>query len=198
MGALQNSGIEGRVEWLGIVPDRTATLKSSPFRTVDVGFAGFPGESHGGVNRLSCARVEDLYEVDTEIRNTRQISIVSTEELAEIAKDMGLAELSPGYVGANVVISGIPCFTLVPPSSRLQFSGGATLVVDMENLPCHLPAREIEKDFPGYGKKFKRSASSRRGVTAWVERTGKIEIGGSVAMFVPAQSAWPAARTRLA
>ena len=137
------------------------------------------GESHSGLTRPACGRVEEMYEIGIPIRNTRQVTVLSSEELEAIAQEMGVGDLPPGLLGANVVITGIPAFTLVPPGSRLQFNRGVTLTVDFENLPCNLPAREIEAEMPGFGKKFKAAAANRRGVTAWVERVGTVELGES-------------------
>ncbi|HCB52621.1 MAG TPA: sulfurase, partial [Rhodobacter sp.] len=58
-------------------------------------------------------------------------------------------------VGATMVISGIPDFSHIPPSARLQNERGATIVVDMENRPCMLPAKPIEAQHPGFGARFK-------------------------------------------
>ena len=192
MQALQESGHAGVVEWIGAVGDRDVSLKSSKSAEAHLSFAGLRGEAHSGLTRLSCVRVEDLYVPDTPIRNTRQISILSAEDIEAIANDIGLAKLEPAYLGANLVVRGLPWFTLVPPASRLQFSSGATVTVDMENLPCNLPAREIETDHPGRGKKFKAAARRRRGVTAWVECEGVVRLGDAVRLFVPVQPAWPA------
>ena len=100
-------------------------------------------------------------------------------------------EIPPSAVGANLVLRGIPHLTLLPPSSRLQAESGATLVVDAENLPCQLPAREIEAKMPGRGRYFKTSAINRRGVTAWVEHEGYLRIGDRIRLFVPTQPRWP-------
>ena len=108
-----------------------------------------------------------------------------------LAADMGLDELDPALLGATLVIRGIPDLSHVPPSSRLQGPDGTTLVVDMENRPCHLPAREIDRDVPGAGGAFRRAAEGRRGVTAWVERPGALALGDALALFVPDQPAWP-------
>ena len=126
----------------------------------------------------------------TEIRNVRQLSVLSAEELAEIAARMGVDRFDPAWVGATLVVSGIPDFTHLPPSSRLQAEDGATIVVDMENLPCVLPAKPIDEDAPGLGPKFKPAAKDRRGVTAWVEREGVLRLGGMLRLHIPAQRAW--------
>ena len=130
-------------------------------------------------------RVKRQYPIGTDIRNTRQITIVSDEELAEIAQRLDIAELAPGWLGANLGIVGIPLLTTLPPSSRLIFSGGVSLVVDMENEPCDGPAKEVEQRYPGKGRLFVKNALGRRGVTAWVEREGVLEQGDIVEVHMP-------------
>jgi MOSC domain-containing protein YiiM len=130
------------------------------------------------------------YPRKTTIRNVRQLCVVSAEEMAEVARDMGLEALDYAWVGASLVLEGIPDLTHVPPSSRLQGPDGVTLVVDMENLPCQEPAVTIEKARPGEGKGFKRAAEGKRGITAWVEREGVLRLGDEVRLHVPAQRAW--------
>jgi len=142
------------------------------------------------LTRPSCSRVLSQYPRDTVIRNTRQLCVMSAEEIAAIAATMGIDALDPSYLGASLVIEGISDFTHVPPSSRLQAESGATLVIDMENRPCTLPAREIEADMPGRGKAFKPAAKDRRGVTAWVEREGILTLGERMRLHVPDQRPW--------
>jgi hypothetical protein len=188
--ALKDSGWRAEVVWLGHVPDRKAKLDSLPLASMDLTFAGPAGEAHGGLTRPACSRVKDLYRRGTEIRNSRQLSVLSDEDLALIAADMGLARLDPALVGASLVVRGLPDFSHVPPSSRLLADGGACLVVDMENRPCTLPARPIETAHPGFGARFKRAAKGRRGVTAWVEAAGTIALGDRLRLFIPDQPAW--------
>ncbi|MFA8441268.1 MOSC domain-containing protein [Yoonia sp.] len=190
MPALAPTEITGEIVWIGHVPDREASLRSQATQEAKLTYAGIPGEVHGGLTRPSCSRVISQHPRDTDIRNVRQLSIVSFEELAEIAADCGLDALDPALVGASMVVRGIPDFTHVPPSSRLQLPDGATLVVDMENRPCHLPAKPINADHPGAGDKFKIAAKGKRGVTAWVEREGVCRIGDAVRLHVPDQRAW--------
>ncbi|WP_096784718.1 MOSC domain-containing protein [Rhodobacter sp. CZR27] len=199
MPALIPTGFTGRITWLGLVVDRAAALEARAVTELALGFGGPEGEAHGGLTRPSCSRVTAQYRRGTTIRNTRQVSILSAEELAVIAAGMGLAALDPALVGATMVIEGIPDFSLVPPSSRLQAEGGATLVVDMRNRPCTLPAKPIEAVHPGAGARFKPAAVGRRGVTAWVEAEGVLRLGAAVRLHIPEQPAWPhlgAARTK--
>ncbi|PRY95634.1 MOSC domain-containing protein [Hasllibacter halocynthiae] len=191
MPALIPTSFAARVRWLGVVPDREAALASAPRASLTLGFAGPEDEDHGGRTRLSCGRVVDQHPFGTEIANVRQLSVVSAEELAAMAEGMELDEVDPAWMGATMVVEGIPDFTKVPPSSRLQGPDGATLVVDMENRPCQLPARVIEGEHPGKGGAFKGAARGRRGVTAWVERPGTLALGDELVLHVPDQDPWP-------
>ncbi|SDD29812.1 MOSC domain-containing protein [Ruegeria marina] len=189
MPVLKDSGFSGWVEWLGHVP-AGASIRAQPVLELDLGFEGVRGGRHAGTNRESCVRVRNLYPRGTEIRNVRQLTVLAAEELEAIAAKMGLEKLDPALLGANVVLRGIPDFTHVPPSSRLQSASGTTLTVDMENRPCVLPGREIEAEKAGHGAAFKPAAEGRRGVTAWVERPGRLTIGDQLTLFIPDQRGW--------
>ena len=190
MPALTPTDYTGEITWLGRVADRESSLRSEPVSEIAARFSGIDGEDHGGLTRSACGRTVALYDRGTEIRNVRQISIVAAEDLAAIAAEMGIDSIDPAWLGASMVIAGIPDFTHVPPSSRLQTQAGTVLTVDMENLPCQLPAREIEREAPGHGRRFKAAASGRRGVTAWVEREGPLVVGDEVRLHVPGQRPW--------
>lgn len=158
---------------------------------VEVSFEGFAGESHSGLTRPSCVRVKNQYPLGTLIRNTRQISIVSEEELQIIASHLEIPAIQPGWLFANLVIEGLPDFSRIPPSSRLIFSGGVSLVVDMENAPCRYPGDMIDQHYPGTGKFFAKRARGLRGVTAWVERAGRLSVGESFQLHTPVQHVYP-------
>jgi hypothetical protein len=195
MPSLVPTGHYGTITWLGRVATpvgKDLLIDGERVAEMPLSFAGYEGEVHAGLTRPSCSRVLALYPRGTEIRNTRQLSLVSEEEMRAVAAELGLADLDYRWVGASVVVSGIADFTHVPPSSRLRSEreGGATLVVDMENAPCIQPARTIEKARPGHGKAFKAAAMGRRGVTAWVEREGTLQVGDRLRLYVPSQRAW--------
>lgn len=193
MPALLPTEHVGTIAWLGRVvrevgPD--LLIHAEPLREMPLTFAGFEGEVHAGLTRPSCSRVLGQHPRGTTIANARQLSIVSEEEMAEVARALGLEAMDYAWVGASVVIAGIPDLTHLPPSSRLQAEGGATLVVDLENGPCLEPARTIEQARPGHGKGFKAAASGRRGLVAWVEREGTLRLGDRVRLHVPTQRPW--------
>jgi len=195
MTTYKEAGCTGEVRRVLVVPkgtDAEASIASKDAgASVDVSFDGFPGETHSGATRGACVRVKDMYEEGTEIRNVRQITIISEEDMAAVARGMEIDGIEPEWLGANLLVSGIPNFTLLPPSTRLLFEGGACLVVDMENEPCAYPAKEIQKVYEGKGKLFVKNARHRRGVTAWVEKEGTIRTGDTIRVFVPKQPAWP-------
>ena len=89
-----------------------------------------------------------------------------------------------------MIVEGIPDLTHLPPGSRLQAPSGATIAVDMENLPCAFTAREIEKEYEGSVVRYIPAAKGRRGVTAWIEREGSLHVGDTLTLFVPAQRKW--------
>jgi len=200
MPALIPTTHSARVVWLGFqpVPVEKLVITSTPLEEMALSFAGYAGEVHAGVTRPSCSRVLKQHPRGTTIRNVRQLCVVSAEEMAEVARDMGLAAMDYAWVGASLVLEGIPDLTHLPPSSRLQGPDGLTLVVDMENLPCQEPAVTIDKALPGQGKGFKRAAEGKRGVTAWVEREGTLRLGDRMALHVPAQRPWAAGAAGLA
>ncbi|MEX0328170.1 MAG: sulfurase [Ruegeria sp.] len=189
MPVLRETEFVAEVVWLGHVPFGQS-LRAQSVDSLALDFSGDSGARHEGVNRASCVRVKNLYPVGTEIRNVRQLSILSAEEMSIIASELGLESLDPAFLGASIVLKGIPDFTHVPPSSRLQIADGLTLTIDMENRPCVLPGREIEADIPGHGAVFKPAAKGRRGVTAWVERPGSVSLSDRMALYVPDQRGW--------
>ncbi|MEM1430577.1 MAG: MOSC domain-containing protein [Pseudomonadota bacterium] len=191
MPALIPTTYTATVTWLGRVEteDRTALL-AVPETQIDLTFGGIAGSVHSGATRPSCSRVTSQYPKGTEIRNARQVSIVSAEDLAAIAATLGIDSVDPARLGATLVVEGIPDFTHIPPSSRLQAPSGATLTVDMENRPCQFPARSLATVHGEAAKGFKSAAQGKRGVTAWVEREGRIALGDRVTLHVPAQRPW--------
>lgn len=192
MPALVPTSFAGKVVWLGAQPEPVERLviRAVPVAEMALSFAGYAGESHAGLTRPACSRVKAQHPRDTEIRNVRQLAVVSAEEMAEVAAKLGLEAMNYAWVGASLVIEGIPDFSHLPPSARLQGPDGVTLVVDMQNLPCVEPAVTIEAARPGFGKGFKAAAEGRRGVTAWVEREGVLRLGDRVTLHVPEQRAW--------
>lgn len=157
---------------------------------MDLRFSGVEGEAHSGLTRPACSRVSGQYARGTRIANTRQLTLMSAGDLAVISRAMGIVALDPGLMGASAVVDGIPDFSHLPPGSRLQADSGATLVVDVENRPCKLPAPGIEALHPGKGALVMSAARGLRGITAWVEAEGLLEMGAQLRLHVPDQPVW--------
>ncbi len=190
MPALKPTDFTATITWLGVVPKLAKGIRAEPRQELFASYAGFTEDVHAGLTRPSCVRVTETYPKGTDIRNVRQLSILSEEEMALTAAAMGLPKLAPEHLGCSIMIKGIPDFTHIPPNARLQAASGATLTIDMENRPCVLPGREIEEDSPGHGPRFKVAAKDRRGVTAWIEREGLLKLGDTLRLFIPDQPAW--------
>jgi hypothetical protein len=161
-----------------------ATPETSHFRTeavpeLQADFAGIIGDRHHGFTRPAGAR-EPWYLRGSEMRNGRQVTIVAEEELAEIARRLGIPAVNPGWIGANIVVAGIPEFTHLPWGARLVRPGGAVLVNEGDNAPCRFAGAEIARHFPdrpGLDRQFSKAAIHLRGIVASVERAGAIAPG---------------------
>ena len=180
--------LSGVVERLLINPNRAQGLNTDSVERVHVHYDGFVGDAHSGLTRPSCARVKYL-ERGTEIRNSRQISVLALEELAEIATRLGINEVKPEWIGANLVLSGLPNLSAIPPGSRLVFTSGVSIVINLENGPCVHPEDVIRAYEPVLKERFVTAASGRRGLTAWVERTGTLTVGERCALHIPTRGA---------
>lgn len=190
MAFVKEIGIIGNVEACLLSPDRESGLEKAASNDLTIIFDGIVGDCHSGPTMVSDARTLKQYPRGVPLKNRRQVSIVSVDEMAEIARKLGIPTLPPEWVGANLLVSGIPDLTLLPPATRMMFSSGATLIVDLENQPCKYPAEIIEQHHPGHGMAFVAMAKHKRGLVAWVEREGKISTGDSIRLFLPPQRIW--------
>ncbi len=177
----------GKVELLLAHESRDDGFEKQKRESLSLKLSGPEGDCHTGLTRLSDSRTLLTYKRNTIIRNVRQLTIISVEEMAEVARAMNLPSIDASWLGANMVTSGIPDLTLLPPSTRLQFPSGATVVVDMENAPCRQVADVISKTHPEQGPQFVRAATNKRGVTVWVECEGDIKIDDEIKIFIPPQ-----------
>ena len=166
---------------------------TQPVERLELAYEGIPGDVHAGLFRTSGAR-EPWYERGTPMRNERQLSILSSEELAEVAAAMAITTLDPAWIGGNVVLSGIPQFSTLPPRSILMFPSGAAIRIDGDNGPCRSSGRAIAAA-TGVAKHefdFVKTAKHKRGLVGWVEREGAVSLGDSVKIRVWEQALYPA------
>jgi hypothetical protein len=156
-----------------------------------LGFEGIEGDFHAGLTRRSGGR-EPWYPRGTEMRNERQLSIVAPDELSLIAERMSIAELKPEWIGANLLLEGIPRLSMLPAGTLLFFKGGATLKVDGQNGPCRIAGRSVAEhaameDHEAGSLLFPKVGQRLRGLVAWVEKSGTIRSGEDVTVRVPEQ-----------
>jgi hypothetical protein len=166
---------------------------------------GIEGNRHRGWTRKADARVPYLPR-GQKIRNERQVTLVSVEDLAEVAKLLDLPTLDPAWLGANIVVAGVPHFSWLPRGTRLFSSGGAVLIVTDQNVPCRQAGAAVAARCPGrdditFG--FVKHAVGLRGLLATVEHPGTIAGGTDLLARLPAQwiydvkvPAAPKSRTR--
>lgn len=165
-----------------------AEIISTPVPQVRVTREGFEGDRHAGKTRRADARSRGVPK-GALIANKRQVSLVSTEELARVAQALGIERVEPEWLGANLALSGIPNLTQLPPGCRFHFPDGPILVVDGENKPCTGPGRAIQSQVGGpdrLAQAFPKAAMGLRGLVGWVERGGMINVGDGVEVAHPA------------
>lgn len=140
-------------------------------------FEGIENDRHAGFLRTADARTP-WHRRGTPIANTRQLSIVSIEECAEMAELLGLNDVDPALLGANVVVSGLPQLSLLTPASRLLFPSGAAIFITEQNAPCRHPAEKLARVYntPRIATEFVNAAIGRRGLVGIVEREGMIAV----------------------
>ncbi|MET3577813.1 hypothetical protein ABID19_000828 [Mesorhizobium robiniae] len=163
-------------------------------RSVDellLGFSGIDGDFHAGMTRRSGGR-EPWYPRGTEMRNERQLSVVAADELAIVAGRMGIAEIRPEWIGANLLIEGLPHLSMLPSGTLLFFKGGVTIKVDAQNGPCRIAGRSVAEnagmaDHETGALLFPKVAKRLRGLVAWVEKPGRITTGEEISVRVPEQ-----------
>ena len=156
-----------------------------------LGFDGIDGDFHAGATRRSGGR-EPWYPRGTEMRNERQLSIVAADELAVVAGRMGLAEIKPEWIGANLLLEGLPHLSMLPSGTHLFFKGGVTVKVDAQNGPCRIAGRSVAEnagmaDHEAGALAFPKAAKRLRGLVAWVEKPGAITVGEEISVRVPEQ-----------
>ena len=179
--------LRGRVESLAATPGEGFETARVP--RLDLTFEGIPGDRHGGTTRPSGGR-EPWYSRGTEMRNERQLSLLCPWELNRIARGMDIVELSPHWIGSNIVLSGFTDFSMLPAGTLLFFDGGVTLKVDGQNAPCRIAGSAIQQRYPdrsGLDLLFPKVAKRLRGLVAWVEKPGTLEEGAEVTARLPEQ-----------
>lgn len=181
--------ISGRIA--GLYFAATDHFETSAVDSLPLGFDGIPSDFHAGRTRRSGSR-EPWYPRGTEMRNERQLSIVAPDELALVAERMELPELRPEWIGANILLDGIPHLSMLPSGTLLFFKGGVTVKVDAQNGPCRYAGKQVAMragmaDEETGSLLFPKAAKRLRGLVAWVEKPGTLTVDEEVSVRVPEQ-----------
>ena len=180
----------GEVVRVLTTPDPDSFL-TRPVESLTLDLEGIPGDRHRGFTRPAGAR-ERWYKAGTPIRSGRQLSLVSVEELAEVARRMDLPMIDPAWIGANIVVAGVADFTALPWGTRIFFGDGAVLVNEGDNAPCRFAGAGIAAAYPdrrGLDMLFVKAAKDRRGIIASVERAGAA-APGPLRLKIAKQQQW--------
>ena len=181
--------ITGRVRGLYIASGQDFVTQKVDHLQCDHG--GIIGDYHYGMTRKAGGR-EPWYERGTAIRNDRQLSLISVEELEKIARVMGLDAIRPEWIGASILVEGITDFTLLPAGTVLFFDSGLTLKLNGLNAPCKIAGTSIAQHIGAQNEamvalNFVKSAKYLRGQTSWVERAGVAEVSDKITVRIPEQ-----------
>ncbi|MBP1961698.1 MOSC domain-containing protein [Paenibacillus aceris] len=161
-----------------LIADDPATFVTREIDGVELCFGGMEGDRHFGLFAKADSR-QPMYKRGTEIMNRRQLSIVSVEELQRIAERLGVEIIRPEWLGANILVSGVPHLTRLPMGIRMMLSSGGGLICEGENEPCAGPGKVIANH---YGDRtltqlFIKQAQKSRGIVAYIERPGELKPG---------------------
>lgn len=183
---------------VGIV--RSLAVNGQPVKAIYFGFAGPQGDSHAQLTRPLSGHDGDYIKTSSLVRgsrvfNTRTWSALSSEEMREIEKELECT-IPIGILLENMVVEGIPGFSVLKPTSRLVFprreiSEGivqAVLAVWEENGPCETVGARLESFYlnrPGLKTDFVRAAQHRRGNVGIVYSPGRVEVGDMVTVYPP-------------
>lgn len=142
----------GRVEWIGLRPERRAPLASVK-----------QAEAVAG-----CGLAGDHYESKT--NGKRQVTLIQAEHLEAVAKLLGRPGVSPDLVRRNILVSGINLLALRNGKFRI----GDVLLEG--SGPCE-PCSRMEEVLGEGGYNAMRGHG---GITARILGGGNVEVGAGV------------------
>jgi MOSC domain-containing protein YiiM len=149
---LHNIPQQGKVEWIGIRPNRLLEVHSVSEVTAkpDTGLEGdhFKKSSSG----------------------KRQVTLIQQEHLDVVARILGKKEIAPEWLRRNIVVSGINLLAL----KHQQFQVGEVL---LETTGICAPCSRMEENLGAGGY---NSMRGHGGITAKILQGGQIKIGDIV------------------
>jgi hypothetical protein len=159
---------------------------------IPLDFEGVPGDRHAGWTRGADSRTP-WHARGTPIRNVRQVSILASDEMEEIAIRMEIGAVRAEWLGGNIVIDGVPRLSRLPAGTLMFFASGASLRVEETNGPCRFAGAAVAEHFPersGLDLLFPKVARGLRGLVASVDHPGLVRAGDAVNIHIPEQWIW--------
>jgi MOSC domain-containing protein YiiM len=150
---------KGKVEWIGIRPEKRAELNSVQNVQVDLQ-NGLVGDHYGKAG------------------GNRQVTLIQAEHLQTVSHILQKEAIDPHLTRRNIVVSGINLLAF----KDQQFQVG-DVVLEMTGL-CH-PCSRMEENLGPGGYNAMRGHG---GITAKVVQEGTIRVGDEVGLLVPEQS----------
>jgi len=148
---------------------------------------GIQGDRHFGYTRWSKSK-------ECAVRNDRQWTALSVEEVDIIRQNMELRELAAETLGPNIVVQGIPEFSQLPRGTKLLFENGAIFVVEEFTDPCSRMGQHIADKYKIDANNqlikpnlFPKASNNERGLVGVIDRPGIIKPGDAVEV-VPYES----------
>lgn len=127
---------------------------------------GLHGDRHSGPTRVSSKTHET-------IRNDRQISIIASETIDDLARQLDVT-LQPGDFGENLCVRGLGDLSGVLPGAQLVTERGVVLRVTAQNDPC--------SNLMDYHRQMVKASYGRRGLLATVEEGAGLVIAAGDAI----------------
>lgn len=164
------------------IPDSVQSIKK---KKILLTWEGIVGDRHFGRTKIAGVR-ENYVPKGTEVMNQRQVSIISKDEIKQIAERMELDSMYPEDLGVNILIDNIKDFSRVPFGSIMQFEHCANILLTGDNFPCIYPGYEIDaRNGTSKFSKFAKSAMHIRGQTGMCLRPGVIKPKSTFKIIIP-------------
>ena len=145
----------GRVDWIGIRPEKRTSVEVVPQINVDEA-AGLVGDHYRGKS------------------GKRHVTLIQAEHLEAVAKMLHLPAVDPGQLRRNLVVSGINLLALKDRQVRV----GEQVILEMTGY-CH-PCSRMEENLGSGGYNAMRGHG---GMTARVIQGGEIRVGDAVELL---------------
>ncbi len=176
------------------VTDRSGSLVPKAIEFIEAGASGLSQYREEIHERRNRSRKEFMSIGDplaeSPVANRRTWSGASIEDHTYISRKLGVPVLTSD-TGLNLVVEGIPHFSILPAESQLFFperqGTQARLTVCGPNHPCAYPGlRVAERERrPQLAAAYQQVANARYGVIGLVGSPGRIEVGDRVELILP-------------